>query len=407
MMPTGNDTRDGMRAFSLYVHIPYCHSKCPYCDFNSYAAASWPEEDYVRALLSEMRRRAGEAPWAGRRVKTIFFGGGTPSLFRPESIGALIAAAERSFGVESGAEVTLEANPGTVNAAKLSGMRAAGVNRMSFGAQSFNPATLKFLGRIHSADDTREAARLAHRAGFERLNLDLIFAVPGQTAGDVLADIDAAAALGPDHISAYNLTFEEGTAFFTEMKRGRIRPLDSDRQAEMYAAVRGELPRRGYAMYEISNYAPPGHEARHNLSYWRAESYLGLGAGAHSFARDEAASDSAGPFGLTRGGGRRWWNERLPARYVERALRDGLAEAGAERADARTAMGEFVFLNLRLREGFALADFAERFARSFDDVFGTRAARLFEGGLMFRESDRIFLSDRGLEVADSVFAELI
>jgi oxygen-independent coproporphyrinogen-3 oxidase len=390
------DNSNGAKAFSLYLHIPYCQSKCPYCDFNSHAAASWPEDDYVRALVAEIERRASEAPWAGRPLKTIFFGGGTPSLFQPQSIAAIVAAAARNFGIENGAEVTLEANPGTVDAAKLGGMRAAGINRISFGAQSFNEARLKFLGRIHSAGETREAARIAHRAGFERLNLDLIFAVPGQSVDEVLNDIAQAAALGPDHISAYNLTFEEGTAFFTEMKRGRIRPLDSDRQAEFYAAVREELPRRGYRMYEISNYAPPGHEARHNLSYWRAESYLGLGAGAHSFARGEHG-----------GTGRRWWNERVPARYVELALKGGLAEAGGETVDADGARGEFVFLNLRLREGFALANFEQRFGASFDSVFGARAARLFEGELLVREAGRIYLSERGLELADSVFAEFI
>ncbi|HZZ08617.1 MAG TPA: radical SAM family heme chaperone HemW [Candidatus Binataceae bacterium] len=394
-MLTDGDNSNGARAFSLYLHIPYCQSKCPYCDFNSHAVASWPEDDYVRALVAEIERRAGEVPWAGRRLKTIFFGGGTPSLFRPESIAAILTAAERNFGIKSGAEVTLEANPGTVEAAKLGGMRAAGINRISFGAQSFNQARLKFLGRIHSAEETREAARTARRVGFERFNLDLIFAVPGQSVDEVLSDIAEAAALGPDHISAYNLTFEEGTAFFTDMKRGRIRPIDSDRQAEFYAAVREELPRRGYRMYEISNYAPPGHEARHNLSYWRAESYLGLGAGAHSFARDEHR------------GGRRWWNERMPARYVEQALAGGLAEAGGETVDVRSARGEFVFLNLRLRDGFALADFERRFGESFDSVFGARAARLFEGDLLLRGDGRIYLSERGLELADSVFAEFI
>jgi oxygen-independent coproporphyrinogen-3 oxidase len=394
-MLTDGDNSNGARAFSLYLHIPYCQSKCPYCDFNSHAVASWPEDDYVRALVAEIERRAGEVPWAGRRLKTIFFGGGTPSLFRPESIAAILTAAERNFGIKSGAEVTLEANPGTVEAAKLGGMRAAGINRISFGAQSFNQARLKFLGRIHSAEETREAARTARRVGFERFNLDLIFAVPGQSVDEVLSDIAEAAALGPDHISAYNLTFEEGTAFFTDMKRGRIRPIDSDRQAEFYAAVREELPRRGYRMYEISNYAPPGHEARHNLSYWRAESYLGLGAGAHSFARDEHR------------GGRRWWNERMPARYVEQALARGLAEAGGETVDVRSARGEFVFLNLRLRDGFALADFERRFGESFDSVFGARAARLFEGDLLLRGDGRIYLSERGLELADSVFAEFI
>lgn len=396
-MLIGTDNRDHTTPFSLYLHIPYCQSKCPYCDFNSHAVASWPEDDYVRALVAEMERRAGEAPWAGRRLKTIFFGGGTPSLFRPESIATVMSAAERNFGLERGAEVTLEANPGTVDAAKLGGMRAAGINRISFGAQSFNAERLKFLGRIHGATETREAVRLAHRAGFERLNLDLIFAVPGQSLEETLQDIAEAAALGPDHISAYNLTFEEGTAFFTEMKRGKIRPIDSDRQAEFFAAVREELPRRGYQMYEISNYAPRGHEARHNLSYWRVESYLGLGAGAHSFARDGSGG----------GGGRRWWNERMPARYVEQALERGLAEAGGETVDAASARGEFVFLNLRLRDGFALADFAARFGENFDSVFGARAARLFEGDLLVRRAGRIYLSERGLELADSVFAEFI
>jgi oxygen-independent coproporphyrinogen-3 oxidase len=385
-------------SYSLYIHIPYCQSKCPYCDFNSYAAALWPEADYTSALITELEHRVGAAAFAAHRIKTIFFGGGTPSLFAPASIGKIIDAAERISGIERGAEITLESNPGTVDAAKLIGMRAAGVNRVSFGAQSFKESTLKFLGRLHSADDTRAAARLAHRAGFEHLNLDLIFAVPGQTVADVSSDIAEAAALEPDHISAYNLTFEEGTAFFTDMKRGRIHPLKSDEQAAMYAAVREELPRRGYAMYEISNYARPGCEARHNLTYWRSETYLGIGAGAHSYARDAAGAGA---------GGRRWWNERTPARYIEHALAGGIAEAGFETIDEATAASEFVFLNLRLRAGFALEDFRARFGRDFEDVFGAQAAPLVEGGLLIRERGRILLSDRGLELADSVFAEFV
>ncbi len=273
-------------------------------------------------------------------------------------------------------------------------MRAAGVNRISFGAQSFNPAILKFLGRIHSADETREAARAARSAGFDRLNLDLIFAVPGQTVADLRNDIAEAIALGPDHISAYNLTFEEGTAFFTEMRRGRIMPLPNDDQASTYGLVRDELPRHGFPMYEISNYAQPGHEARHNLTYWRSQSYLGIGAGAHSFAREGA-------------GGRRWWNERMPARYSAAALGGGIAEAGSETVDAAIAAGEFVFLNLRLRDGFALSDFEARFGVTFDARFGTQAESLFDAALLLRDDGRIRLSDRGLELADSIFAEFV
>jgi len=381
-------------SFSLYIHIPYCQSKCPYCDFNSHAATSWPEDDYTQAVIAEFRRRVEQAPWAGESIRTIFIGGGTPSLFAPASIARIIDEAVRLSGIDADAEITLEANPGTVDAAKLAGMRTAGVNRLSFGAQSFNSDILKFLGRIHGPDDTREAVRVAHRAGFERLNLDLIFAVPGQTLAGVRSDIESAVALQPDHISAYNLTFEEGTGFFADLKRGRIRQYGSDEQAMMYATVREVLPALGYPMYEISNYAPRGHEARHNLTYWRGESYLGLGAGAHSFARMGA-------------GGRRWWNDRNPAAYINRATAEGIAEAGCEVVDGRTAAGEFVFLNLRLCDGFALVDFERRFGESFDTVFGARSAALFEGGLLIRERDRIRLSDRGLELADSIFAEFV
>jgi oxygen-independent coproporphyrinogen-3 oxidase len=379
--------------FSLYVHIPYCHAKCPYCDFNSHAASSWPEADYTKALITEMRRRSVDPVWGGDRIKTIFFGGGTPSLFDPRSIAAIIEAADATFRIESDAEITLEANPGTVEAAKMAEFRGAGVNRISMGAQSFNPAILKFLGRIHSVDETRAAAHAVHRAGFKRFNLDLIFAVPGQTVDGLLYDIDQIVALEPDHVSAYNLTFEEGTVFFADLKRGRIRALSEDDQAAMYATVRAELPRRGYPMYEISNYASPGHEARHNLTYWHAESYLGLGAGAHSFAS-------------TGRGGRRWWNERGPTRYIEMAT-TGSPEVGGETIDYRAAMSEFVFLNLRLSRGFALRAFRERFGEEFDGAFAQVGSRLIEDRLLIEDDGRIFLSDRGLELADSVFAEFV
>jgi oxygen-independent coproporphyrinogen-3 oxidase len=383
-------------AFSLYVHIPWCRAKCPYCDFNSHAAAAWPEDEYVAALIAEMRARSANPAFSGQPIATIFFGGGTPSLFAPRSIAAILDAAADRFGLVADAEITLEANPGTVDLPKLFGYRTAGVNRISFGAQSFSPGILRFLGRIHGPDETRDAIRAARRAGFARLNLDLIFAVPGQSRADVMADLDAACALEPEHISAYNLTFEEGTAFFTEMRRGRIRPLPSDDQAAMYASVREELPRRGYAMYEISNYARVNEESRHNLTYWRAESYLGIGAGAHSFARDSASP-----------GGRRWWNERMPARYIAAVQKTGLAESGGETIDARVAAGEFVFLNLRLRKGFARCEFHERFGQPLDDLFGQQIERLTGDGLLEEHHGRIRLTERGLEMADSVFAEFI
>ncbi|HEV3110600.1 MAG TPA: radical SAM family heme chaperone HemW [Candidatus Binataceae bacterium] len=381
-------------SFSLYVHIPYCESKCPYCDFNSYAVKGWPEAEYVQALVAELRTRAAQAPWAGSALRTVFFGGGTPSLFQPSSLGRVLEEADRLFGIQADAEITAEANPGTVDLIKLRGMHEAGLNRVSFGAQSFNPKTLQFLGRIHSADQTAAAVEQARAGGFRQLNLDLIFAVPGQSVDDVAYDIATAAALGPDHISAYNLTFEEGTAFGAALKAGRMRQLPDDRQADMYAMVRSELPRRGYAMYEISNYARPGCEARHNLTYWRGESYLAIGAGAHSYAAD-------GPTG------RRWWNERLPASYIAKARRDGIAEAGNETPDAALSASEFAFLNLRLIDGLELSRFADRFGITFEERFGSRLERLIEGELLLREGGRVRLSERGLELADSVFAEFL
>jgi len=381
-------------SFSLYIHIPYCESKCPYCDFNSYAVKGWPEAEYTRALIAELQYRAAQPPWSGDTIRTVFFGGGTPSLFQPSSLARVLEEADRLFGIQSDAEITAEANPGTVDLAKLRGMRAAGLNRISFGAQSFNPKILQFLGRIHSAEQTVAAVEQTRVAGFAQLNLDLIFAVPGQELDDVAADVEKAVALCPDHISAYNLTFEEGTVFGTALKAGRMHQLPEEWQAAMYAMVRRELPRHGYAMYEISNYSRPACEARHNLTYWRGQSYLAIGAGAHSYA-------ASGP------AGRRWWNERRPAAYTAKASETGTAEAGSETLDAAVSASEFAFLNLRLIEGLELRRFAERFGVTLEERFGSRLERLIEGELLLREDGRVRLSDRGLELADSVFAEFL
>ncbi len=378
--------------FSLYVHIPYCESKCPYCDFNSYVVPSVPEADYTRALESELAFRAQQLPWAGNRIETIFFGGGTPSLFAPGSIRRVIETAAKLFGLQQNAEITIEANPGTVDKRKLLGYLEAGVNRISFGAQSFSPRLLKFLGRIHGPDQTCQAVAIAFDVGFERVNLDLIFAIPGQTVDELRRDLEQAIALKPDHISCYNLTFEPGTAFYTLLKRGRIKALPEDRQARMYEIVRTFLREHGYPMYELSNYAAAGHECRHNLTYWRRRPFLGIGAGAHSFADDER-------------GGRRWWNERSPSVYIERVRTSGVGESGSEEIDIRTAQREFVFLNLRLREGFALADFRARFGQDFYDVFGSSVKHMFDGGLLVEQEGRVRLSEDAVALADAVSAE--
>jgi len=290
-----------MSSFALYVHVPYCRHVCPYCDFNVVASASPPEAGYVATLAAEMRAWATDETWRGRRLQSLYVGGGTPSLFSPAGVAALLEAATRHFGIEDGAEITLEANPGTVTRASLAGYRAAGVNRLSLGAQSFHPQLLKTLGRDHTASDTHEAVAAARAAGLDNMSLDLIFAVPGETAADWEADLRAAIALAPEHVSTYALTYEAGTPFHTWRASGRLTAVDDDLEATMTEAACTALGTAGYARYEISSWARSGFASRHNQSYWDGSDYLGLGAGAHSFA--------AGP------PARRWANVRPPEAY--------------------------------------------------------------------------------------------
>ncbi|MGD9763254.1 MAG: radical SAM family heme chaperone HemW [Candidatus Binatia bacterium] len=380
-----------MTPFSVYVHIPYCDSKCPYCDFNSYAAKRWPEAAYVEALRAELRGAAERPEWSTGVVQTIFFGGGTPSLFAAASIGCVLDTVRDLWvTVQPEIEVSLEANPGTVDAVKLQAIRAVGVNRISFGVQSFDPRHLASLGRIHSAEQAISAIGSARLAGFKNLSFDLMFAVPEQTPEDWEADLNTALALAPDHISAYNLTYEEGTAFHAQRRNGTLAPVVEEDELAMFTRTRTRLAEHGYAAYEISNFARTGRECAHNLNYWRAGAYLGIGAGAHSFARLPAP-------------GSRWSNERSPRRYIERVAADGHARVSEERLSATQARGEFAFLGLRCTEGVAADAFADRFGVDFDSAF-PHAEALCRDGMLERVDGRWRLTARGLLFADSVFA---
>ncbi len=382
-----------MRPFSLYIHIPYCDSKCPYCDFNSYAAKHWPEAAYTEALIAELRAAADQPEWADGAVHTVFFGGGTPSLFAASSIGAVLDAAGALWPQAADVEVTLEANPGTVDAGKLACFRAAGINRISFGAQSFNPRHLSGLGRIHSAEQAISAIRAARAAGFTNLSFDLMFGVPGQTPDDWQADLDTAVTLAPDHLSAYNLTYEEGTAFHAQRRRGELTPVAEDAEVAMFTETRRRLAADGFTAYEISNFARPGRECAHNLNYWRAGAYLGVGAGAHSFAHRPAP-------------GQRWSNERLPQRYLERVRADGQARVSQEHLSPAQARSEYVFLGLRCTEGIEASAFAERFAVDFPRAFAHVDA-LCRDGMLEDVAGRWRLTPHGLLFADSVFATFV
>jgi oxygen-independent coproporphyrinogen-3 oxidase len=384
-----------MSVFSLYVHIPYCQAKCPYCDFNSYAAEYRPEARYVVALCSELQHYARDDPWRGGELDTIYFGGGTPSLFAPASIAAVLQTALRLWSCKAGAEITLEANPGTVDIDKLRGFRAAGVNRMSFGVQSFHPSHLHRLGRIHNADEALAVVGTARQAGFDNVSIDLIFALPEQTLEQWEGDLMQACALHPDHISVYHLTYEEGTPFHELRAEGALRQLPEEVEVSMFTRPRDILAAHGYGQYEISNYARPGHACRHNLNYWRGGLYLGVGAGAHSYARP-----------ASREPGSRWSNEQAPAAYMTAIEQHGQARRAVEELTARQARGEFVFLNLRCLDGFAAGDFYARFGADFPVAF-PHVTALCDDGLLQRNHGRWKLTARGVLLADSVFATFL
>jgi len=325
---------------SLYIHLPWCVKKCPYCDFNSHTAQGIPEAAYIDALLLDLERALPDI-W-GRRIHTVFFGGGTPSLFSADGIDRILTGVRTLTQLMPGAEVTLEANPGTVEAAKFAGFRAAGVTRVSLGIQSFNPRHLKALGRIHDDSEARRAAELA-ATHFDTFNLDLMFALPGQTLAEALADLDTALTFQPPHLSAYHLTLEPNTPF------GHTAPPnlpDDDLAADMQLAIEARLQEAGMQHYETSAYARPGHASRHNLNYWQFGDYLGLGAGAHSKLsfHDRIL---------------RQMRVKHPQQYM------AAVQAGAHIADTRTLTRgdlpfEFMMNALRLNEGVPAALFEER-----------------------------------------------
>jgi oxygen-independent coproporphyrinogen III oxidase len=382
--------------FSLYIHIPYCISKCPYCDFNSHVVAEIPERQYVNALGQELRGYGESADWQRRPVQSIFFGGGTPSTFAPASIGKLLTQVAAMFPVQADCEITLEANPGTMDRENFHGYHDAGVNRISVGVQSFQPHLLKFLGRAHSAQDARHALQLVREAGFENFSLDLIYANPGQSLRDLEADLNEALAFQPPHLSAYNLTFEEGTPFHHEYRAGRIKPLSEELEIAMATLVEDKLRDAGLGRYEISNYARYGAHARHNVNYWRSGDYLGLGAGAHSYK----SLDGRPVFS------RRWSNEKNPGRYMQLIGDNGYATVDREEIDWTKAAAEFMFMGLRMTEGVSAQVFASRFGSAPRSLY-PQLANWLEGELMEDKNGYLRLTHKGLLLANSIFVEFM
>lgn len=353
---------------SLYIHLPWCVKKCPYCDFNSHAAQRLPEATYIDALLLDLERALPDI-W-GRRIHTVFFGGGTPSLFSAEGIDRILTGVRTLTQLLPGAEITLEANPGTVEAGKFAGFREAGVTRVSLGIQSFNPRHLRALGRIHDDTEARRAAELA-ATHFDTFNLDLMFALPGQTLAEAMADVDTALTFRPPHLSAYHLTLEPNTPF------GHAAPPDlpdDDLAADMQQSIEARLAEAGMRHYETSAYARPNHASRHNLNYWQFGDYLGIGAGAHSKLsfHDRIL---------------RQMRIKHPLQYM-----DAVAQ-GAHIADTRTLTRddlpfEFMMNVLRLNEGVHAALFEERTGLPLN-VCTAVLERARSRGLLERDATRL------------------
>ncbi|HKD99577.1 MAG TPA: radical SAM family heme chaperone HemW, partial [Planctomycetota bacterium] len=367
---------------SLYVHVPFCVSKCRYCDFNSHEGAGRDLDGYVDALVEEARRRAP------RRPPTVFIGGGTPT-FLPETALARLMSGLADAGAfdDPGVEVTVEANPESASLEKLRRLRAGGATRLSIGVQSFRERYLHLFDRVHGVDDARRAIEHAREAGFRRVNLDLIAAKPGESAGEWSEDLERALALAPEHLSCYELTFEEGTALRRDLARGRVEPVDEDARAALDHATAARLARDGFLRYEVSAFARDGEECRHNLVYWTSGEWIGIGAGAGTSI-----------------GARKHLNVRSPEAYAAaiRTRGDATDPATVESSDADTRLAEVLLMGLRLADGLPL-DVIRR--RSGTDLLARHAGvvRALEAdGLVRCAGGRIRCTDRGRDLGDHV-----
>jgi len=389
----------------VYLHVPFCERVCPYCDFAVVAArplSAGRERAYVDALVAELAQRAPDfagPDGAPRPLASLYFGGGTPSLLAPESIARLAAAVRARFPDGGDVETTLEVNPSTTERVRLPGFRAAGVDRLSIGVQSFSDATLKRLGRAHRADEARATLAAARAAGFDNVSLDLIVAAPGQRLADLARDLDEALAGAPEHVSAYQLTIEPGTPFERAAARGQLALADEDEGAAMLELLADRLAAGGLARYEISSFARPGRASRHNRRYWQRLPVLGLGLGAWSC---EPPSPDA-PHGARRA------NRRDLAGYLARiAAGEPAAAAPPERLDAATARGEAAFLALRTADGLAAGAFAAEFGAPPRAFWPQAIADAVAAGwLVESEAGDLRLSDAGVLLSDSLFAQLV
>ena len=371
----------------IYIHIPFCRFKCSYCDFNAYAGMRSLYEPYARAVQHQISNTQCQTEL---RVETVYFGGGTPSLLPLPLLSRVWMACRESFDVSTEAEISLEANPGTVDAAYLEGLRALGVNRLSLGVQSVHQSELDFFKRGHSFADAVESFRLARAAGFDNVSVDLIYGIPHQTMAMWQETVERTLELLPDHVSMYCLTVEERTTLALWVRRGKAPLPDDDLAADMVTWADERLACDGLVRYEVSNWAKQDFRSRHNLIYWHNEPYLGFGAGAHSSLA-----------------GKRFWNVDHPREYVRQIEAGQSAIAGSEDIRRELEMGETMMLGLRLVEGVSLARFQERFGISMQQVYSEELRELEEKGLIEIDDVGVRLTQRGWLLGNRVFAAFL
>ncbi|MEE9479739.1 MAG: radical SAM family heme chaperone HemW [Kiloniellales bacterium] len=378
--------------FGIYVHWPFCLSLCPYCDFNSHVREAVDQHRWRRALLAELDHYAGQTP--ERPVTSVFFGGGTPSLMAPETVAAVIARVGESWRLAPDAEITLEANPTSVEAGRFAAYRAAGVNRVSLGVQSLNDDALGFLGRRHSAREAIQAVEIAQGC-FPRVSFDLIYARPGQTVTDWRAELSQALALGTEHLSVYQLTIEPGTVFHGAWRRGELVPPGEETAAALYEGTQEVLEGAGLPAYEISNHARSGAESRHNLTYWRYGDYAGIGPGAHgrlSLGRQKLATRQ----------------HRAPEAWLDAVERAGHATRSASPLSRDQRLAELVMMGLRLREGVARAAFRRELESDPEDLLDSaRLSHLREAALVSLDATGLRATAAGRQRLDGVLDYLL
>ena len=375
-------------ALALYIHWPFCISKCPYCDFNSHVRENVDQDAWRSALLTDMAHEA--ALTQGRRLSSIFFGGGTPSLMPPATVAALIKAAERHWGFDDNIEITLEANPSSVEAARFSDLAAAGVNRVSLGLQSLDDDALAFLGRAHSVAESLQALEIAQRH-FGRVNIDLIYARPDQSADAWDAELRQALALGTDHMSLYQLTIEAGTRFETLVRTGHFVPADDDDAATLYELTQERTSAAGMPAYEISNHARQGQQSRHNLSYWRYDDYIGIGPGAHGRRLDSATQ-----------------RHKKPENFLSGIKRNAHGIVSEDALDPNSRATEALLMGLRLAEGIDLMRLSERTGVAADALLDMDAVdKIVRLGLVRRLGDHVTVTPQGMPLLDAILPQIV